>query len=169
MAIKPNYEGYTFMTPDEVDAIIKNKLSFMPRRIKGAPKSKLNGCAQKGKVVWTEAELCLRRQVVTDLLCQGLSSTRVKQELMSRWNVSEESAYNYLRDAINSMASDNEVFMEKARDIMIHKLEGVAENALEHNDRKSALAAYEQLNKISGLYKDKIEADVKTEIKFDFS
>lgn len=169
MAVKPDYHGYTFMSPEEVDIIIKDKLSFMPNRIKGNSTSCVGGCTVNKKNRWNEAELCLRRQVITDLLCQGLSSTRVKQELMSRWEVSGASAIHYIKDAIESMASDNEVFIEKARDIMLHKLEGIAEDALAHNDRKSALSAYEQMNKISGLYKDKIEADVKTEIKFDFS
>ena len=164
MAIRPkpamHPDGYTFMTPDEIDAVIREKVNSLPKH----PGAK----GQTPRKKWGEAELMLRRQVVTDLLCQGLSMTRIKQELMARWGVSESTAGNYVHDAINHMATDNEEVREKQRDIMIHRLEGVAEDALAKGDRKSAISAYDQLNKINGLYKEHIEADVKTEITFDF-
>lgn len=147
---------FEFLTPEEQDNIIKKILNSTHAR----------GGTQKN--AWTEYALNIRRQVILDLLGQGLSHTRITQELMARWGVCISTAWNYYNDAIAFLTEDTEIVKANAREIMIQRLEALAEDALAHNDRKSALTAYEQLNKLNSLYTTKVEADVKTDITFDF-
>lgn len=161
---------FKFMTPEEIDEHIKALTNENPRRGgKGQPrKGRKRG--ELGSTIWSEADVMLRRQVVLDLLGQGLSKRRVCEEICSRWEVSASAAYIYYHDALDAMVADNKEVVEKYRDLQIGRLEALAEDALAHNDRKSALTCYEQLNKIGGLYTQKIEADVKedTTIRFTF-
>lgn len=150
---------FQFFTPEEQDAIIKAKLA----------QQSING--SKFNYRWSEDALMVRRQVIIDLLGQGLSHFRIQQELMSRWGVCKTTTFNYIKDAIEYMAESSKEFYKEKTDLMVSRLEAIAEDALAHGDRKSALTAYEQINKITGLYINKIDADVKgdVEITFDFS
>lgn len=149
---------FEFLTPEEQDNIIKKIVNSTSPR------------GGKRKNAWTDYALNIRRQVILDLLGQGLSHTRITQELMARWGVCISTAWNYYNDAVAFLTEDTEVVKANAREIMIQRLEALAEDALAHNDRKSALSAYEQLNKLNALYVNKIEADVKedTTIRFNF-
>lgn len=153
---------FEFLTPDEVDELIKAKLA--------SHSSKGGRWANKAGKLWDERTINIRRAVVYDLLGQGLSRVRIAQELMARWGVTEKPAYDYIKDALENLISDNENFKDSVRESMMHRLESLAEDALAHNDRKSALSAYEQMNKLQGLYVNKVEADVKedTTIRFEF-
>ena len=51
---------------------------------------------------------------------------------------------------------------------MIEKLERLAADAEAHNDRKSMIAAYEQISKLKGAYTTKVEADINGELRFKF-
>ena len=51
---------------------------------------------------------------------------------------------------------------------MVEKLERLADDALAHNDRKSALSAYDQINRLNNAYTQKIEADVNQETTISF-
>ena len=42
---------------------------------------------RKNKHTWEETPLLLRRQIIIDLLGQGLSKTRIVEELMARWDI----------------------------------------------------------------------------------
>lgn len=159
---------FRFMTPDEVDNHIRTIIN--QNAAKGG-RGQIRG--RKGKAystVWGDADVMLRRQVILDLIGQGLSRRRIVEELCARWGVTTQRVYEYYKDAFNSMINDNEEVVEKYRDLQVGRLEALAEDALAHNDRKSALAAYEQLSKLNGLYVNKVEADVKEDktIKFSF-
>lgn len=160
---------FKFLTPEEIDEHIKALLAVNPQKGgKGTPKGYTRG--RRYPCVWTDADLMLRRQVILDLVGQGLSKRRVNEEMCARWGVSLTSAYAYYNDAMNYMVADNKDVIDKYRDIQISRLESLAEDALAHNDRKSALAAYDQLSKLTGQYVQKIEAEVKEDqtIRFEF-
>ena len=57
---------------------------------------------------------------------------------------------------------------DKLKDILMHKLEALAEDATNARDRKSALRAYDQISKLAGLYTEKVEVQQDTNIHFDF-
>lgn len=149
---------FEFLTPEEQDNIIKRIIKSTHAR----------GGTQKK--AWTDYAINIRRQVILDLLGQGLSYPRIEQELMARWECGHTSVCTYYKDAVNYLSEGSEEYKEHIKEIMVHKLESLAEDALAHNDRKSALSAYEQINKLNNLYVNKVEADVKDNvvIRFDF-
>ena len=123
---------------------------------------------RKNKHTWQESPLLLRRQIIIDLLGQGLSKTRIVEELMARWNIHNAVAYNYINDAYDYIAETYKEDTPKLRDIAISRLESLAEDALLNRDRASALKAYDQINKLQGLYEEKVKTDNNLTITFDF-
>lgn len=160
---KKTTEGrvFEFLTPEEIDEIIKAKLNH--HTTKGGTFGN-----KPGSKLWDEGTLMLRRSVILQLLGQGLSRTRLCEELCARWGCCLVTAVSYVKDAMKYLMEDADAYKESVRVDMLHRLQTLAEDALAHNDRKSALSAYDQISKINGLYTTKVEADVKTDITFDF-
>lgn len=123
---------------------------------------------RKNKHTWQETPLLLRRQIIIDLLGQGLSKTRIVEELMARWGVENSIAYRYVNDAYDYIAELYRDDSDKLKEIALSKLESLAEDAIASRDRASALKAYDQINKLQGLYEEKLKTENKTSITFDF-
>lgn len=123
---------------------------------------------RKNKHTWQETPLLLRRQIIIDLLGQGLSKTRIVEELMARWGVENSIAYRYVNDAYDYIAELYKDDSDKLKEIALSKLESLAEDAIASRDRTSALKAYDQINKLQGLYEEKVKTENKTSITFDF-
>ena len=87
---------------------------------------------------------------------------------MDRWGCTKSSAHKYVTDALSFIADSYKEDADKLKDIIMHRLESLAEDALENRDRKSALKAYDQMSKLAGLYEDKVKVEADTTIKFDF-
>lgn len=156
-------KAYEFLTPEEIDNYIKGRLAMHPN--KGGKKP----CSRNYQI-WDETSILIRRSVIWDLLGQGLARVRIQEEIMARWGISYKTAWTYINDAYDALRQNDEEMREYTRGVMLHRLESLAEDALANRDRKSALSAYEQINKINGLYTTKVEADVKgdIDISFDF-
>lgn len=152
-----------FSTPEMIDAIIKSRLAQFSTK----------GGTQKNSLVkWTEEELELRDAVVMDYLTvNGLSRERTAQQLADRWDVSMQSARNYVRDAITRFAK-NYVEIDEAtrKKILEEKLQSIYEDAVSAKDRQSSLRAIDILNKMNGMYTDKSDVNVNVDgkITFDF-
>jgi hypothetical protein len=128
---------------------------------------------KKGKVPpsiagWGEDALTFRRQAIMELMGKGKSRTKIVNEISERWNVSKVSAYIYVKDVNQFLTDSYKEESDHLKDIIFHKLECLAEDALEHNDRKSALKAYEDIARMGGLYEEKVKLENNTTIKFDF-
>ena len=128
---------------------------------------------KKGKVPpsiagWGEDALTFRRQAIMELMGKGKSRTKIVNEISERWNVSKVSAYIYVKDVNQFLTDSYKEESDHLKDIIFHKLECLAEDALEHNDRKSALKAYEDIARMAGLYEDKVKVENSTTIQFDF-
>lgn len=117
---------------------------------------------------WNEAALLLRRQAIMDLLGQGVSRQNIVRTVMDRWGVCCSSANVYVNDAHHYIAESYKEDNVHLREIIMHKLEAVAEDAISNRDRKSALKAYEQMSKLGGLLEDKVKVEAETTIVFDF-
>ena len=87
---------------------------------------------------------------------------------MARWDIHNAVAYNYINDAYDYIAETYKEDTPKLRDIAISRLESLAEDALLNRDRASALKAYDQINKLQGLYEEKVKTDNNVTITFDF-
>ena len=102
------------------------------------------------------------------MLSKGLTKASCVQEIMSRWDVAEQTARNYIKDAMDYIAENYKEDTEHLKDVLMFKLESLAEDASLHNDRKSALKAYDQISKLAGLYDEKLKVEAETVIKFGF-
>lgn len=150
-----------FSEPEKVDAIIKSRLAQFSTK----------GGTQKNSLVkWTEAELELRDAVIMDYLTvNGLSRERTAQQIADRWDVSMQSARNYVRDAITRFAK-NYVEIDEAtrKKLFEEKLQSIYEDAVAAKDRQSSLRAIDILNKMNGMYTDKSDVNVNVDGKITF-
>lgn len=148
------------MTEEQIDEFIIGEIQ-RHKMVKNKPSP------QRGRG-WFKEPLLLRRQAVMKMLSKGLTKASCVKEIMSRWDVCEESARNYIKDAMEYIAENYKDDTEHLKDILMFKLESLAEDASLHNDRKSALKAYDQISKLAGLYEDKVKVEADTTIKFGF-
>lgn len=147
---------FKFFTAEEIDKMIITRLNMHRKR--GGTRTN----------IWNEETLLVRRQVILDYMAQGLGHTRIAQELMNRWGIGDNVARSYIKDAIEYLEESSLDFAEHTTSIMTKRLEAIAEDALAHGDRKSALAAYDQLNKMNGHYLANVNLKTDTTISFDF-
>lgn len=117
---------------------------------------------------WNEGPLLLRRQAVMDMLGKGMSRANTVKEIMARWSVCAATANAYVNDVNQYIAESYKEDSVSLREVIFHKLEALAEDAIANRDRKSALKAYEQMSKLGGLYEDKVKVEADTTITFDF-
>lgn len=148
------------LTQEQIDDII------MKEHHRLSPKTCKNK-AQKNNS-WDEDVVVLRRRTIMEMIGKGMTRMSISKELEKRWDISNTTAYNYIRDTFKYIAENYKEDYDKLKDILMHKLESLAEEATEARDRKSALRAYEQISRLAGLYSDKLEVQAQTEIKFDF-
>lgn len=144
-----------YLTAEEKSAIVLAEIDRLRQK-------------RKNKHTWQETPLLLRRQIIIDLLGQGLSKTRIVEELMARWGIENSIAYKYINDAYDYIAELYKDDSDKLKEIALSKLESLAEDAIASRDRASALKAYDQINKLQGLYEEKLKTENKTSITFDF-
>ena len=102
------------------------------------------------------------------MIGKGMTRMSIAKDLEKRWDISNTTAYNYIRDTFKYIAENYKQDYDKLKDILMHKLESLAEEATNARDRKSALRAYEQISRLAGLYTEKVETSNTTTINFDF-
>lgn len=148
------------LTQEQIDDII------MKEHHRLSPKTCRNK-AQKNNS-WDEDVVVLRRRTIMEMLGKGMSKMSIAKDLEKRWDISNSTAYNYIKDTFQYIAKNYKEDYDKLKDILMHKLESLAEDATNARDRKSALKAYDQISKLAGLYTEKVEVQQDTNIHFDF-
>lgn len=148
------------LTQEQIDDII------MKEHHRLSPKTCKNK-AQKNNS-WDEDVVVLRRRTIMEMLGKGMSKMSIAKDLETRWDISNSTAYNYIKDTFQYIAKNYKEDYDKLKDILMHKLESLAEDATNARDRKSALKAYDQISKLAGLYTEKVEVQQDTNIHFDF-
>lgn len=148
------------LTQEQIDDII------MKEHHRLSPKTCKNK-AQKNNS-WDEDVVVLRRRTIMEMLGKGMTKMNIAKELGPRWDISESTAYNYIKDTFKYIAENYKEDYDKLKDILMHRLENLAEDALNSRDRQSALRAYDQISKLAGLYTDKVEVQGDTTIHFNF-
>lgn len=143
------------MTIEERDAYLKALIDekFTSRRANRA---------------WTDEDRILRDEAIYHEMGLGKSNSQIAYDLSERWGCHFGTIMRYIKEAKQRLIATNNENPEMFKNKMMEKLERLAKNAEEHGDRKSMLAAYDQINKINGNYTQKIEADVNATIKFEF-
>lgn len=144
---------YKLMTPDEIDAMIRQKVEDIRK--------------MGGGVKWQDYEVKYRNEVLLGYLGQGLSKRRICEECADRWNVSIKTLYKWFKIALESLTEDNEEFKQKIMDIQFERLSFISEAAVQDGDYATALKAYDQLHKLMGLYSENKNITIDN-LKFDF-
>lgn len=111
--------------------------------------------------------LYLRRQVIMQLLKRGMPRTEIVSFLMQKFSASEKSSYDYLNDVFNYIKTTDEQLKEDIRLSQLEKLQSVVQDCLARGKHKEALSAYDQINKINGLYTETKNLNVN-DITFKF-
>lgn len=148
------------LTQEQIDDII------MKEHHRLSPKTCKNK-AQKNNS-WDEDVVVLRRRTIMEMIGKGMTRMSIAKELETRWDISNTTAYNYIRDTFKYIAENYKQDYDKLKDILMHKLESLAEDATNARDRKSALKAYDQISKLAGFYTEQVKVEADTNIKFDF-
>lgn len=153
--------NFKFLTPEEQDKIVLQILNRAYKRNKTEGKKNW-GCK------WTDEAIAIRRQVIIEYLAQGLGHYRISQELQNRWEIAHKTAVGYIKDAVAYMGTNIAEVNQYNYEIAVQRLENILEDALASRNRKEALQTIDLLNKIQGLYVNKVEADVKADSVIEF-
>lgn len=120
---------------------------------------------------YAEGEWQLIYNYILQKMAEGKSKRTVLKETSEEVGIKDNAARNWYNKAINSLIIDNEETISAARTKALERLEHVAKEAIKKGHYPTALKAYDQMNKINGLYTEKQEVEVKTdepiEIKFN--
>lgn len=150
------------LTPEECDNIIKAELAS----ILGKRPTPPNCPTQKHS--WSEYAVAVRQMVILDLMAQGLSYYRIVHEIMKRWGVARPTGYKYVKDCADYLGKQFAEFAENNYEVALHRVEAVAEDAIARNDNKTALKAFDMINRLQGLYEEKVKVEADATIEFKF-
>ena len=146
--------SYDALTDEEIDG----KLVTLIRAIQEKPQT----------VKWNEEAVDLRNYAIWKLLYkQGKSRVDTMRTIKERWGVSQKTAYLYINEAEREV---NETYTEMKDDYRsknMERLQKLYDDAVANGEKKIALAALEQMNKLQGLYTENHQVEVK-EIRFEF-
>lgn len=122
----------------------------------------------QGKRV-TEQEYRFRIAETIKRIRKGWTRTKCEQWLMDTYKIKETAAYNTVRDAYNKLSEKSDAIINNAKFIQVERIEDLLTEALESEDRKTAVKALDMLNKIYNLYSTKAEIQLNgKELKFSF-
>lgn len=152
-----------FDRPEQIDAVINAKLAQMPRK---------NGKANSKANAWSKEEIELRNAVIMQYICeQGLSKERTAQQLTNRWDITIDTARDYVKRAVNDFANSfTDEDAEEQRRMWLERCEQILQDAIDSRDKASALKALDLIGKSMGIYAEKKDVNVQgdVDIKFDF-
>jgi hypothetical protein len=150
-------------TPEEQDKIVLESINKNSIRIQ-----KYGVEIHRPLKGWTDESKAVRRMVILDYLAQGLSHHRIATELKRRWDVCDATAYSYIKDCADYLGKQVAEFSKHNYEIALHRVEAVAEDALSRNDNKTALRAFDMINRMQGLYEEKVKVEAEGTISFKF-
>lgn len=144
------------MNEAEIDKLITDEIKQMKN--KGGSKK-----------CWSERLLKLRHSVILGLIRKGYSRAQIIEELMDRWEVSDDSINNYYNAAIDylgelSLGED----IGKVKKKQIERLEAQMKACIDRGNYTNAARYNDMINKINGLYTENQNVNIDGEIKFDF-
>lgn len=151
--------NYGPLKETEVDAIMRTSIEQIRN---AAPITK--------QAVWTEEKVEMRRQYIIFYLGRGYTYYTIQLHLMEAWNCKNSITKEYIKDAFRYVADCQKEASKHDREVMIQKYESIAEEALARGDNKVATKYFDMVNKIKGLYVNKIDASIEgdVEVRFEF-
>lgn len=144
------------MNEAEIDKLITDEIKQMKN--KGGSKK-----------CWSERLLKLRHSVILGLIRKGYSRAQIIEELMDRWEVSDDSINNYYNAAIDYLGElcvGEDIGKVKKK--QIERLEAQMKACIDRGNYTNAARYNDMINKINGLYTENQNVNIDGEIKFDF-
>lgn len=117
---------------------------------------------------WPDYLKRIRRVAILRLIRQGKSNAKIIEEIMDRWGIKKDmTVKRYIDDALTDLKDlDSEPLIKKQA--IEEMLRDTMEKCMAEGRTKEAMAALDMLNKMGGNYINKLEAEIKTEIEFNF-
>ena len=145
---------YKFLTPEEVDNMIKGHMDAV---------RKTHQCK------WQKDELLIRNAVILEYICtQGLSNRQTALQISDRWQISEHTAIEWVKSALQTLGEHVTDNIEDQRNKHLERLESILQDALDRSASDTALKAMDQIAKVLGLNSEKREVNVNETINFEF-
>lgn len=119
----------------------------------------------KQKKTWKSEEKSARNRLIYDMLVDGMTKASIAWSLQDIFGIGKNTSYVWVNEAIDGCIDGEEEYRKKALEIQIERLSELATTGSE----KARIAALDQINKLLGLYKEKVDLNVEKPIEFTFS
>lgn len=110
-----------------------------------------------------------RKKFITSHLRRGKMPAQVIELVMEEYGLGYDQSYQLVYGVNKEINDSLKELYDKAAEYLVRNLQSLAAEALEDNDRKSALKAYEQLAKICKVGADDGKQDITINFGFEFS
>lgn len=151
------------MKPININGMSEDEIVYWWRH-KGTDKNK----SHKERI-YKENEKQIVIRYIHELMKRGLSKLEIKNYIEDKTKFRADTIYRWINIAYDALTADMDESIEQTRAITKERLEKILQDALENNNYNIALKTTEQLNKINGLYENKLEVKADTTISFDFN
>lgn len=151
------------MKPIEINGMNEDEILYWWRH-KGTDKTK----SHKERI-YKENEKQIVIRYIHELMKRGFSKNEMVHYIREKTNFKLDTIYRWINIAYDALTADMDESIEQTRAITKERLEKILQDALETNNYNIALKTTEQLNKINGLYQEKVEVKADTTISFDFN
>ena len=108
-----------------------------------------------------------RKKFITSHLRRGKMPAQVIELVMEEYGLGYDQSYQLVYGVNKEINDSLKELYDKAAEYLVRNLQSLAAEALEDNDRKSALKAYEQLAKICKVGADDNKIDFNIHFDFD--
>lgn len=107
-------------------------------------------------------------KLILDNIIRGLSFTKIVEQLHNEYGLSKKDSKQFVSTVIEDLKDVNEDYIANIRDINNERLQQLLFDNLNGGDAKSALEVIKEMNKMNGLYVEKIELGGNTKFNFNF-
>lgn len=151
------------MKPININGMSEDEIVYWWRH-KGTDKNK----SHKERI-YKENEKQIVIRYIHELMKRGYSKNEMVHYIREKTNFKLDTIYRWINIAYDALTADMDESIEQTRAITKERLEKILQDALETNNYNIALKTTEQLNKINGLYQEKVEVKADTTISFEFN
>lgn len=124
--------------------------------------------SKNGNNGYTKEEEQVRRDYICSLFTKGMTKAKVRGYLREIFEIANSTAFEWVDDAIRYLTEDKEEVREYYLNVARERLTDIYDKAMENGEKKVAIQAQTELNKINGLHVDNINLKTDTVLKFKF-
>lgn len=105
----------------------------------------------------TQAELIARRKEIQDLILRGVNSVDIVENMATKWKTSKRAIAEDIRAISREWQETAPEETQTMKNKYMDRLEMLLNKALENDHIKTALEIQKEINKLNGLYNEKIK------------